>query len=100
MEKIIFSKIKSTDQFLFNKAIAVSLVIDSDIVELSTFPYIKFTGKYYINQIVKENFICTVYHVSKESSYDESDNWNLYISKSKNKVMLYNQKNEGVILKR
>jgi hypothetical protein len=99
MEQINFSKIKNTNQFLFRKSIGLNAIIDNNIIQLFTYPFIVYNGNYLINHIVKENFIYTVYNVTKEKSYDY-EKWYIYISKSKHKLMLYNERNEGIIMKR
>lgn len=99
MEQLNFSRIKTTSQFLYNKSIGLSVIIDKKLIRLFTYPFIIFNGEYIINHIVKENFIYVVYNVTKKDSYDD-EKWYIYISKSRKKIMLYNESNEGIIMKK
>ncbi len=99
MEQFNFSRIKTTSQFLFNKSIGLSAIKDKNLIKLFTYPFIIYNGEYIINYIVKENFIYEVYNVTKKDSNDD-EKWYIYMSKSRKKIMLYNESNEGIIMKK
>lgn len=97
MKVIQFSKIKSTSNLFFKSASNKTVITDTHIV-ISTLPFFNYSGEYRILGIAKQNYIHTTYKV--ESPFDPFEDWFIYVSSSDNKIMVFNKRNEGVILKR
>ena len=106
MKQLVFSKIKTTEGFLFKRE-RNRVSVEGNIITISSLPYLFFSGRYFIHSVEKENRVCTIFKVVKaddqedEPNFDKLlfDEWHIYITKSGNKVMLYNNSREGVILK-
>tara|TARA_B100000508_G_scaffold17413_1_gene11758 strand:+ start:1790 stop:2134 length:345 start_codon:yes stop_codon:yes gene_type:complete len=106
MKQLVFNKIKTTDGFLFKRE-KNRVTIEGNSITISSLPFLFFSGKYFIHSVEKDNRVCTVFKAVKadnkeiEPNFDKLlfDEWHIYITKSGNKVMLYNNSREGIILK-
>lgn len=106
MKQLVFKKIKTTSGFLF-KPQQNKVTFTDNSIDVSTFPFFIFSGKYFIHSIEKENNVYTVYKVMKaldnelEPNFDNLffDEWHIYVAKTGRKIMLYNDSKEGIILK-
>lgn len=97
MKEVYFSKIKSTDQIFFTKS-DNRVVITDDYIDISTLPYFAYSGRYRVLNIDKSNNAQIILNTEKEPCGGLSF-WTIYISKTRKRVMLYNDRKEGIILK-
>lgn len=91
----IFSKIKPTEGLLFKRQ-NNRLEMTDDTLKISTFPFFVFSGDYDIIGVVQNSEVAIVYHIINNELPEDRF---IYISKVNNRVMVYNNRKEGVILK-
>lgn len=97
MDSFVYNKIKTTSQLFFERR-ETAVKMDSTELHLTVLPYLSYSGHYFLNSIHKSTFAYTVYKAER-GAIGSCDDWFVYITKSADKIMIYNAKNEGIILK-
>lgn len=106
MRKLHFNKIKPTSGIFFKKE-SISVYLEENSISFGSISFLFFSGKYFFHSVEKETHTHIIYRALKadneesEPNFDRLlfDEWHVYISKSGKRIMIYDNSNDGVILK-
>lgn len=102
-----FSKFKLTNGIFFKRIEHAHVTVYEDKFEVSIYPYLGYSGKYYIHSIEKKGSYETVYRTALASSKEEKvpdiypgiNEYFISISRDRNLLMIYDGSLRGIILK-
>jgi hypothetical protein len=104
--KYYFSKSKFANQLFFKKIQGASIEHTSGLFQISTMPFLHYSGKYHIHSVTEKDKNRTLYLTMKsqnvEVDFVELNNYNQFfvsISHDGKKAMVFNKDAEGIILK-